>query len=96
MTIDKARVRQMSELQTDAAGVVAETAQGAVEIRRYSEPVAYLESVEQHREHIALDDALNRAIWAVDLARALRDVDEGKLKEWDEVAAVLRARFQNP
>lgn len=94
MTIEgSVRVRQMNELQTDAAGVVAQAEDGPVEIRRYSEPVAYIESVEQHREHQELDAALNRAIWALDVARALRNVSEGKFKRWGEVAAMLKARY---
>lgn len=87
------QTRQISELQADAAGVVAETERGAVEIRRYSEPVAYLESVAQHREHQELDAALDRAIWALDLAKALRNVTEGRFKRWAEVAAMLRDRY---
>lgn len=89
----RAQVRQMSELQTDAAGAVAKAAKGPVEIRRYREPVAYLESVEQHREHEELDAALDRAIWALDIAKAMRNVREGKFKRLTEVAAILRARY---
>ena len=48
MAVEGGRSRQISELQSDAAGVVAQAEQGPVEIRRYSEPVAYLESVDQH------------------------------------------------
>jgi hypothetical protein len=55
-----------------------------VEIRRYSEPVAYIESVDQHREHQELDAALNRAIWALDLARAMGDVNEGNFERWEK------------
>ncbi len=90
---DTVIVRQMSDLQTDAASVVAEAEKGSVEIRRYSRPVAYIESVEQHRENLALRAAFNRTLWAVDLARALRNVSEGKFKEWGGVAAILRARY---
>lgn len=96
MTIERARSRQISELQSDAAGVVAETEHGPVEIRRYSEPVAYVESVDQHREHQELDAALDRAIWALDLARAMGDVKEGKFERWERVAATLRARYPKP
>ncbi len=96
MTLERGRSRQISELQSDAAGVVAEAEQGPVEIRRYSEPVAYIESVNQHREHQELDAALNRAIWAVDLARAMGDVKEGNFERWEKVAATLRARYPKP
>ena len=92
-TEDHVVVRQISELQTDAARVVAEADKASVEIRRYSKPVAYIEGVEQHREDLELRAAFNRTLWGVDLARALRNVSEGKLKEWGEVAAVLRARY---
>lgn len=96
MTTETARSRQISELQSDAPGVVAQTRQGPVEIRRYSEPVAYLESVDQYREHQELDAALNRAIWALDLARAMGNVKEGNFKRWEKVAATLRARYPKP
>ena len=96
MTIEGTRSRQISELQSDAAGVVAQAEQGAVEIRRYSEPVAYIESVDQHREHQQMDAALNRAIWALDLARAMGDVKEGNFERWEKVAATLRTRYPKP
>ena len=96
MTIATVRSRQISELQADAPGVVAQTEQGPVEIRRYSKPVAYLESVDQHHEHEELDAALNRAIWALDLARAMGNVKEGNFKRWEKVAATLRARYPKP
>ena len=96
MTIESARSRQISELQSDAAGVVAQAEQGPVEIRRYSEPVAYIESVDHHREHQELDAALNRAIWALDLARAMGDVKEGNFERWEKVAAELRTRYPKP
>lgn len=40
--------------------------------------------------------ALNRAIWALDLARALGDVNEGNFERWEQVAATLRARYPKP
>lgn len=92
-TEERVQVRQMSELQTDAAGVVARAAKGPVEIRRYREPVAYVESVEQHREHQELDAALDRAIWALDIARAMRNVRDGRFKRLSQVTAMLRARY---
>ena len=85
--------RQISELQSAAPEVFAEAANGAVEIRRYSEPIGYVESVEEHREHQEMDAALNRTIWALDLQKALRNVSEGRYKQWGEVAAKLRARY---
>ena len=96
MTTETARSRQISELQSDAPGVVAQAQQGPIEIRRYSKPVAYLESVAQHREHQELDAALNRAIWALDLARAMGNVKEGNFRRWEQVAATLRARYPKP
>lgn len=91
---DNVVVRQISELQTDAARVVAEAENASVEVRRYSKPVAYIEGVEQHREDLQLRAAFNRTLWGVDLARALRNVSEGKFKEWADVAADLRARYR--
>ena len=96
LTTEAARSRQISELQSDAAGVVAQAQRAPVEIRRYSKPVAYIESVDQHREHQELDAALNRAIWALDLARAMGNVREGNFRRWEDVAATLRARYPKP
>ena len=96
MAVEGGRSRQISELQSDAAGVVAQAEQGPVEIRRYSKPVAYLESVDQHREHQELDAALNRAIWALDLAQAMGDVKDGNFERWEKVAATLRAKYPKP
>lgn len=96
MAVTSPRSRQISELQSDAPGVVAQAQQGPIEVRRYSKPVAYLESVIQHREHQELDAALDRAIWALDLARAMRNVQEGTYDRWEQVAATLRARYPKP
>lgn len=96
MTTETERSRQISELQADAAGVVAQAEQGPIEIRRYRQAIAYLESVDQHREHRELDEALNRAIWALDLARAMRNVKQGDFKRWERVATKLRARYPKP
>jgi hypothetical protein len=43
-----------------------------------------------------LDAALNRAIWALDLAKAMGDVREGNYERWERVAAQLRARYPKP
>jgi len=96
MTPETERSRQISELQADAAGVVAQAEQGPIEIRRYRQAIAYLESVDQHREHRELAEALNRAIWALDLARAMGNLKEGNYDRWDQVAATLRARYPKP
>ena len=88
-----ARYRQISELRSNAAGVVAQARHGPVEIRRYNEPVAYLESVDEHRKHQQLDAAFNRAVWALDLARAIGNVAEGNFTRWETVATTLRTRY---
>jgi hypothetical protein len=45
---------------------------------------------------LELDVALSRAIWALDLAEAIRDVTEGNFERWERVAATLRARYPKP
>ena len=93
MTIQRSvQVRQMGDLQTDAAGVVAQ-AEGSPRDPPLQRAGGVRRGVEQHREHQELDAALNRAIWALDVTRALRNVSEGKVKRWGEVAAMLKARY---
>lgn len=87
------KARQVSELQKDAPQIFAEAVRGPVEIRRYSDPIGYIESVEDHHEHEAMYAALNSAIWALDLERALRNLSEGKYKQWEAIAAKLRERY---
>ncbi len=55
-----------------------------------------IESAGQHCENQELDSARNRAIWALDLARAMGDVKEGNLERWEEVAVTLRTRYPKP
>lgn len=88
------RSRPISELQDDAPSVVRQAQeQGAIEITRYGEPVAFIESPDEHRRHEELDSALERAIWALDIQRALRNAKAGRYSDWDVVAARLRDRF---
>ncbi len=87
------RVYQMRDLQSRAPTVVRETATGAVEIRRFTETVAYLESPQAHRRHEALDRAAARALVAFDVERALRDAEADKTSEWDEVVERLRTEL---
>lgn len=84
------RVYQMRDLQSRAPAAVRGTATGAVEIRRFTETVAYLESPEEHRRHEALDRAAARALVAFDVERALRDAAADRTSEWDEVVERLR------
>ena len=53
-------------------------------------------NMDQHSERQELDAALNRAIWALDLARAVGDVNEANFTRWEEVAATLRTRYPKP
>jgi hypothetical protein len=52
--------------------------------------------MDQHLERQESDAALNRAIWALDLARAIADVNEGNFARWEDVAAALRSRYPKP
>jgi hypothetical protein len=47
-------------------------------------------------EEEELEAALDHAVWALDLARAMENVTEGKFKRWERVAAALRARYPKP
>lgn len=87
------RVYQMRDLQSRAPTVVRETATGVVEIRRFTETVAYLESPQEHHRHEALDRAAARALVAFDVERALRDAAADRTSEWDEVVERLRTEL---
>lgn len=82
----------MSELQRDAPGIVQETTEyGEVEITRYGQPVAYLMSPAERQRRRALEDAAERAISAMDWERAMKAAEEGRVVDWQEVIARLRA-----
>lgn len=89
------RSRSITELQRDAPGIVKEaTRRGEVEITRYGETMAYVVSPEERRRLRETERALNRAIWARDLKRAMEDWEAGNVVSWEEVEAELRARFE--
>jgi len=87
-------VRQVSDLQSRGADIVAEAKKHPVELRRYSETVAYVVSPEQHQRYEQLEEAARRALWAFAIARGLRSLEEGRVTVWDEAAAArLREMF---
>lgn len=89
------RSRRISELQSAAPEVVGEAQRnGVVEITRYGHAVAYLISPEQRRRQEELEEAANRALWAIGIERALRDLREGRVVSWDEAAADLRRELE--
>lgn len=91
---DALAVRQVSELQSSGADIVAEAKKHPVELRRYSETVAYLVSPEQHERYKQLEEAARRALWAFAIARGLKSLEEGRVTPWDEAtAARLREMF---
>lgn len=77
-------VRQVSDLQTDGANIVAEARKHPVELRRYGETVAYLISPEQHARAKQLEEAERRAYWGFVIARGLKSFEEGRVSTWDE------------
>lgn len=77
-------VRQVSDLQTDGANIVAEAKKHPVELRRYGETVAYLISPEQHARAKQLEEAERRAYWGFVIARGLKSFEEGRVATWDE------------
>lgn len=91
----KKRSRSISELQRDAPGVVREaTKRGEVEITRYGETMAYVVSPHERDRLREAEHALNRAIWAIDLKRAMEDWKAGNVVEWAEFEKELRTRFE--
>jgi len=87
-------IRQVSDLQSKGADIVAEAKKHPVELRRYSETVAYVISPEQHKRSTQLDEAAQRALWAFAIQRALKSLEEGRVTVWDEATADrLRAMF---
>lgn len=97
MTIERAektprRPRPIRDLHRDAPGVVREAIeQGEVEITRYGQPVAYVISPTERRRRQALEDAAERAISAMDWERAMKAAEEGRVVDWEDVVARLRA-----
>src|SRR6266542_4380524 len=80
----------VSELQTRAPDLVRHAQRkGAVPLTRYGKTVAYLVSPETHRRQAELQEAANRALWAIDIARGMRDLERGDVTEWDEVYEAL-------
>ena len=87
-------VRQVSDLQSRGAEIVAEVKKHPVELRRYSETVAFVVSPEAHARLRQLEEAAQRAYWGFIIARGLRSLEEGRVTTWDEATDQrLRARF---
>lgn len=86
----RAPARPVSELQTSGPRLVRQAQRdGAVALTRYGKTVAYLISPAVRQRHEQLDQAANRALWAIDIKRGLRDLEQGDVTEWDEVYAAL-------
>ena len=81
---DAVTVRQVSELQSNGAEIVAEAKQRDVELRRYGETVAYVVSPESHARAKQLEEAERRAYWGFVIARGLKSLEEGRTATWDE------------
>ena len=82
--------RPVSELQTRAPDLVREAQRaGTVPLTRYGKTVAYLVSPETRRRQEDLEQAANRALWAIDIARGMRDLEHGDVSDWDEVYEAL-------
>lgn len=67
----EAAVRQVSELQSDGAKIVAEARKHPIELRRYGETVAFVISPEAHARATQLEEAEQRAYWGFVIARGL-------------------------
>lgn len=77
-------VRQVSELQSSGAEIVAEAKERDVELRRYGETVAYVVSPESHARAKQLEEAEQRAYWGFVIARGLKSLEKGRVTVWDE------------
>jgi hypothetical protein len=81
---EAAAVRQVSELQSSGAEIVAQAKKGDVELRRYGETVAYVVSPASHTRAKQLEEAERRAYWGFVIARGLKSLEEGRVATWDE------------
>lgn len=89
-----ARSRPVSELQTRGPSLIREAQKnGSLALTRYGQTVAYLISPSTRERQEELERAANRAIWAIDLHRAMRDLRLGAVREWDEIYAELRSEL---
>lgn len=87
----------VSELQTSAPDLVRQAQrQGAVPLTRYGKTVAFLVSPQTRRRQEELERAANRALWAIDIARGMRDLEQGDVAEWDEVYESLERELAEP
>ncbi|MBI2323455.1 MAG: hypothetical protein HYU87_00605 [Chloroflexi bacterium] len=87
----------VSELQTSAPELVRQARRkGAVPLTRYGKTVAFLVSPETRRRQEDLEQAANRALWAIDIARGMHDLQRGDVTEWDEVYAGLERELAQP
>lgn len=90
MPEEPAVAHPVSELQTSAPDLVRQAQRkGAVPLTRYGKTVAFLVSPETRRRQEELETAADRALWAIDVARGMRDLEQGDVAEWDEVYAAL-------
>lgn len=90
MAREASAAHPVSELQTSGPDLVRRAQRkGAVPLTRYGKTVAYIVSPETRRRQEDLELAANRALWAIDIARGLRDLERGDVTEWDEVYEAL-------
>ncbi|MDE3193471.1 MAG: hypothetical protein KGN00_07285 [Chloroflexota bacterium] len=81
---EEVAVRQVSELQSSGAEIVAEARKRDVELRRYGETVAFVVSPAAHARAKQLEEAARRAYWGFVIARGLKSLEEGRVATWDE------------
>lgn len=95
MTRAAARSRPVSELQTRGPSLLREARKnGSLALTRYGKTVAYLISPDTRDRQEELERAADRAIWAIDLQRAMRDLKRGAVMDWDEIYAELRRELE--
>lgn len=82
--------RPVSELQTSGPSLVRQAKRnGALALTRYGKTVAFLVSPEVHHRQEELEQAANRALWALDIQRGLQDLEAGDVVEWNEMYGTL-------
>lgn len=71
--------RPVSKLQTSVPSLERQARpKGALAFTCYGKTVAFLVSPEMHKRQEDLEQAANRALWAIDIQRGLHDLEAGR------------------
>ncbi len=92
--MDHTNRHAISELQDRAPQLVQEAGEAPVGITRYGRLVAALISPDDLASFQELEEAVERALWLEDAARASRDLSSGAVEDWSDAVAELRDRYR--